>query len=76
RLESMMERLAEELNSPRLQRGPSTGRKVRLGALGVVVEEVLSKEMNDESDDGAKDVRPRKGSRGRSRAKSHKVRTR
>jgi hypothetical protein len=76
RLESMMERVAEELNSPRLQRGPSTGRKVRLGALGMVIEEVLSKELNNESYDSAKDVtlgtRPRK----RSRAKSHKVRTR
>jgi len=76
RLESMMEMLAEELNSPRLQRGPSTGRKVRLGALGIVVEEVLSKESNDESYVSAKDVRPRKRPRGRSRAKSHKVRTR
>ena len=76
RLESMMERLAEELSSPRLQRGPSTGRKVRLGALGMVVEEALSKESNDESYDSTKDVRPRKRPRDRSRAKSRKVRTR
>ena len=76
RLESTMERLAEELNSPRLQRSPSTGRKVRLGALGIVIEEVLSKELNDESYDSAKDVTPRTRPRKRSRAKSHKVRTR
>jgi hypothetical protein len=74
RLESMMERLAEELNSPRFQRGPSTGRKVRIGALGMIIEEVLSKEFKDESYDDAKDVTSR--TRPRSRAKSRKVRTR
>lgn len=76
RLDLMMERIAEELNSPRLKRGPSTGRKVRLGVLSMLIEEVLSKELNDESYDSATDVTPKARPRKRSRAKSLKVRTR
>jgi hypothetical protein len=74
RLESMMERLAEELNSPRLQRSPSTGRKVRLGAVGLIVEEALAEELDDESDDSAQDLKPKKKSRKRPRVKPDKVR--
>src|SRR5262249_28408485 len=73
RLESMMERLAEELNSPRWQRSPSTGRKVRLGAVGMIIEEVLAKEPEDERYDKAEDFEPKKEPRRRSRNKSRKV---
>ena len=76
RLESMMERLADELNSPRLQRGPKTGRKVRLGSFGMVIEEMLAKESDDESSGGAKDGGPKKKPRRRSRVKSGKARAR
>jgi len=72
RLESMMERLAEELNSPRLQRGPATGRKVRLGGLGLIIEEVLAKESDDESSGDAKDGEPKKRAHRRPRVKSGK----
>jgi hypothetical protein len=75
RLDSMMERLADELNSPRLQRN-STGRKVRLGAVGLIVEEALAQELDDESDDGAEDIKPKMKSRTRSRVKLDKVRRR
>jgi len=75
-LESMMERLAEELNSPRLQRTPSTGRKVRLGALGMIIEEALAKEADDESPDGAKDAKRKKKPGARSRFERRKIRTR
>jgi hypothetical protein len=76
RLESMMERLAEELNSPRLQRSPSTGQKVRLGAVGLIAEEALAEELDDESDDSAQDLKPKKKSRKRPRVKPDKVRRR
>jgi hypothetical protein len=76
RLELMMERLAEELNSPRWQRSRSTGRKVRLGALGIIIEEVLAKESEDESYDKAEDIEPKEEPRRRSRNKSRKVRAR
>jgi len=76
RLESMMERLAEELNSPRWQRNRSSGRKVRLGALGMIIEEVLAKESEDESNDKAEDVEPKGAPRRSSRNKSRKVRAR
>ena len=75
-LESMMERLAEELNSPRLQRSPSTGRKVRLGALGMIIEEVLAKEADDESPDSAKDAKRKKKPGARPRFERRKIRTR
>jgi hypothetical protein len=75
-LESMMERLAEELNSPRLQRSPSSGRKVKLGALGMIIEEVLAKESDDESSDSAKDAKAKKKPGPRSRFERRKIRTR
>src|SRR3569833_3371908 len=76
RLESMMERLAEELNSPRWQRRPSTGRKMRLGVLGLIIEEALAKESESESYDKAEDVEPKEEPRTRSRSKSRKFRAR
>ena len=76
RLESMMERLAEELNSPRLQHGLSTGRKVRLGTVSLIVEEALAEELDDESDDSAQDLKPKKKPRKRPHVKPDKVRRR
>jgi hypothetical protein len=76
RLDSMMERLAEELNSPRLQRSPSTGRKVRLGVVGLIVEEALVEELDDEGDDSAENAKPKKKPRKRPRIKPEKVRRR
>jgi Family of unknown function (DUF6502) len=76
RIDSLMERLAEELNSPRLKRGPSTGRKVRLGAVSMIIEQVLAKESDDESAGGAKDGEPRNELRKRSRVKDDKSRSR
>jgi hypothetical protein len=76
RLDSMMERLAEELNSPRLQRSPSTGQKVRLGVVGLIVEEARVEELDDEGDDSAENAKPKKKPRKRSRIKPEKVRRR
>jgi hypothetical protein len=65
-MESMMERVAVELNSPRLRQGRLTGRKVRLGAVGFTVEEVLGEELRNENGataDGSQRPKTRSGKR-------------
>jgi hypothetical protein len=49
---------------------------VKLGALGMIIEEVLAKESDDESSDSAKDAKAKKKPGPRSRFERRKIRTR